>query len=85
MTKAELLKWIEHSIEIECYGNYDENGNYNGYTILEVDSKLYRIDYCNGSPVEKYGDHGYIRGVYEPIEVKKQVKIVEKVEYVPVN
>ena len=88
MNLEELKKWISES-EVEARdGDYDLNGDYDGWIVLRHDGKLYRL--------ETYGDRGeyyssvweddhILKGIYEPQEVIKHKYVVEQVEYLPVS
>ena len=81
MTKDELAKWLKESKFVDGDSEYDENGNCEAWRVYERDGKLYRVEFLNGSPYEKWGDKGFIRDIYEPREVIRETEMVEIVRY----
>lgn len=73
MTKQELHDWLKSATYV-CtpYQRYDENGNDNRQEIWQKDGKYYELGKCNGAYDEVWGDKGYLRGVYQPIECRKE-------------
>lgn len=83
MTKQEILDWVKQHKRIDGSFEYDENGNKWGQTIHQVGEDFFAVEWCNDHPSEKWGDKGMIRGFYDPTKVKKHVKLVEHVTYIP--
>ncbi len=82
MTLKELKEWVKSASYNDTVNQeYDGNGNNFRSIIYKKDGKLYRIDYCNGEPNEVMGENGYIRGMYQPREVTRHVKRIERVYY----
>lgn len=78
MNVEELADWLKASEFVDCDASTDGCGNALTTRIYLKDGQYYRLEYCNGYPSEKFGEKGYIRGVYEPIEVfKKEVEVIE--------
>ena len=78
MDTQELGKWFEDAAIVHSKEDIDGCTNIYLTRIYLKDGKYYRLEYCNGHPCEKWGEKGYIRGVYEPIEVfKKEVEVIE--------
>ena len=73
MTLQELNDWMKSNRCID-HTEFDIDGCDNRYysKIYDVDGKFYKVDFCNEHPSAKWGEHGYIRGVYEPQLVRKQ-------------
>ena len=86
MNRQELKEWKR---SVNCYAcaedEYDQQGNHFQTFIFEKDGKLYSISYCNSEPKEVWGKKGYIRGVYEPVEVTRHTEIIKRVYYKPVK
>jgi hypothetical protein len=82
MNKEELKEWFKQSKYI-CLSSseYDESGNYWSEAIYEHNGKPYSISFCNKETLEKWGEKGYIRGVYEPREVIRKTEMIERVYY----
>lgn len=77
MTLPELKSWIASARHVERESDeYDSNNT--ASSIYEKDGRFYRIEFMNGHPSEKYGERGYLRGVYEPEPVHR----VGHMEYV---
>lgn len=78
MNVNELADWIRKSEFVHEDTETDDRSNVYKSRIYRNGGKLYRLEYCNGYPCEKWGEKGYIRGVYEPVEVfKKEVEVIE--------
>jgi hypothetical protein len=78
MNTKELADWLKDVEMVHCDEEVDKCGNRLSERIFSKNGKHYRLEYCNGYPSEKWGEKGYIRGVYEPIEVfKKEVEVIE--------
>lgn len=79
MTLIELEEWMskyEDNLYDEDY-EYDDNGNENSYKIYDIEGKLYRIEFCNSSPGEKWvRSTGFLRDVYDPVEVKRKEEFI---------
>jgi len=75
MTKQELQDWLK-SATFVCvsFQEYDYNSNNNTREIWQKDGKYYELGKCNREYNEAWGDKGYLRGVYKPKEVKKEVR-----------
>jgi hypothetical protein len=86
MIKDELDVWINEAKFIDSTEEYvDENGNLEGYRIYKKNGIYNRVGFCNKYPSEKWGDNGYIRGVYEPEIVKQMTREITITEYVPIT
>jgi len=85
MTKQELQDWLKTATFV-CTDihHYDERGNEESAEIWTKDGKFYKLYKCNREYCEKWGDHGYLRGVYEPQECRKEERIVKETVWVPV-
>jgi len=86
MTLKEIKEWMSSHKLVDR--GWEESGDDNRltYNIFEVDGQLYRVDFCNGYISEKWiSEKGYVRGVYEPYKVKKEVEMIERVEYIPIK
>lgn len=81
MTKEELVQWLSQSKMVDGDTEFDESGNCEEWRVYERDGELFRLEFLNGRPCEKWGDKGYIRGVYEPKKVIRKTKMVEVVWY----
>ena len=85
MTKKELEAWIK-SATFVCTGSheYDQCANENVAEIWAKDGKFYKLEKCNRSYCEVWGKNGYIRGVYQPRECRKEERIIKTTVWVPV-
>ena len=81
MTKDELKQWLAESKRVDGHSDFDESGNRAEWRIFERDGQLYRLAFLNGHPSEKWGEKGYIRGVYEPRKVIRETETIEVVSY----
>jgi hypothetical protein len=81
MTKEELQKWIAESKLVDSHSEFDANGNYEEWRVYQRDGELFRLEFQNGHPYEKWGEEGFIRGVYEVRKVIRETKTVEVVTY----
>lgn len=64
--------------------DWDGNGNHHSVIIYEKQGKLFRIQFCNDEPDEKWGEKGFIRGDYkEPQEVVMKKRVIEEIYYEP--
>lgn len=80
MTKDEITAWLRnHSDSIADMesNEHDSSGNYYTAVIYRVGDKLYRVEFMNGHPVEKYiSGKGYRTGEYkDPVEVFKKQRM----------
>jgi hypothetical protein len=81
----ELKAWAKkHGPSVDETRDEDDGNRY-WTEIYEVDGRLYKLHGCNRCYTEMWGERGYVRGVYKPIEVKRERTIVERVEYVPLT
>ena len=90
MNLEELKEWLKDAVIVYSNGEWEESGNYYGEEVYQKDGKLYRLGiYKDGWGkdhfVEKWGEKGYVRGVYEPIPVKRYSEMIEKVWYEPIE
>jgi hypothetical protein len=85
MTLQEIREWMKDKKRVDSHYEHDSNGNCEGYDIFEHEGALWQVNFCNEYPSEVWGEKGYIRGLYEPVKVKKNVRMVEDVTYVPVK
>jgi len=83
MNKEELKEWFKQSKYVGSSGEYDKCSNYWSDAIYEHDGKLYSVSFCDKEPLEKWGEKGYIRDAYEPIEVVRKTEMIERVYYDP--
>ena len=81
MKLEDLKAWIKGKRVVDWEDDMnDECGNRCESRIYESDGKLYRIEFCNNHPYEKWiVGEGYNRGDFtEPVEViKKERTIIE--------
>ena len=56
-----------------------------GAEYIKKNGIYYRVGFCNKYPSEKWGNNGYIRGVYEPEIVKQMTREITITEYVPIT
>ena len=72
MNLQELNEWIKSAKYVDT-DNEETDSCTNHYCsrIYEKDGQFWQVDYCNEYPSEKWGEKGYIRGVYEPQPVRK--------------
>jgi hypothetical protein len=82
MTLEELEAWRkEHGPYVEEELD-DDDGNRYWSEIYRVDGHLFRLSGCNRAYSEVWADDkGYIRGLYQPKEVIKEISTVEHKEY----
>lgn len=86
MNKQEIKEWIESGDLVDIIkSEYDESGNFYSENIYKKDDKYYLIYFYDRIPSEKWGEKGFIRGVYEPIEVTRHTRMVEEVYYTRVD
>ena len=81
MNLHELKEWIqEHRYVTTERDEYDENGNHHEERIYtDKCGYFYIIEFSNNNPIEKWGEHGFIRGEYgEPEEVMKTTMMIER-------
>jgi hypothetical protein len=73
MSRDELNEWMKSHKCVDTT-DFDIDGCDNRYysKIYEVDGEFFRVNFCNKYPSEKWGEKGYIRGVYEPEQVHKE-------------
>lgn len=84
MTLDELKEWMKSHKVVDWDVEYDGQ-NRLSYVIYECDEGLFRVDFCNKHPSEKWiSEKGYMRGVYEPYKVRKIERTVVIKEYVKV-
>ena len=84
MNKEQLEKWIkEAQYATTSRKDYDASGNCWATVIYRHSGKLHSLSFLNRHPCEKWGEKGWIRGVYEPQEVVRKTKMVEEVYYEP--
>jgi hypothetical protein len=84
MTKAEIEQWMKDATYVDCTREYpDSCGNEEKTEIYQVgdDPQLYAVGYCNDHISEKWGERGYVRGVYLPYPVVKVIKTEVHVDY----
>jgi hypothetical protein len=82
MKRSELDEWMLNNKFVTYDDYYDERGNHYVTRIYEdSQGKLFKIEFCNDHPYEKWGEKGFIRGDYsEPLEVVKKTRTVEYYE-----
>ena len=73
MNLQELKKWMKSNVCIEHSDSDIDSCDNRFYSkIYEVDGKFFKVECCNDGPCEKWGERGYVRGVYEPIPCHKE-------------
>ena len=81
MTKEELQKWMAESKFVDSDREFDENGNCEESRIYERNGELFRVEFQNGHPYEKWGEKSFIRGVYDVRKVIRETETIEVVRY----
>jgi hypothetical protein len=81
MTRKELEQWLAEAKFVDGESEFDQNGNCEESRIYEHNGQLYRLHFCNGTPSEKWGDKGFVRGVFEPRMVVRETQMVEVISY----
>lgn len=84
MTLQELKEWCKGTRVVDYENDsYDDNGNHYETKIYEKDGKLWRLEFSNGHPYERYERGiGYVRGDYTgPVEVFKKTRTVVETYY----
>jgi hypothetical protein len=78
MNLQELNEWMKSHKCVDTT-DFDIDGCDNRYysKIYEVNGQFFKVDFCNKYPSEKWGEKGYVRGVYEP----KPVRLASWMEY----
>ena len=87
MTKQELQDWLKTATFVcTSFQEYDQSGNDDREEIWQKDGKYYQLSKCNDGYNEVWGDKGYLRGVYHPMEVKKEerTRTVTETVWLPV-
>lgn len=87
MTKEELHKWLNSAVfECTSHQEFDESGNDHRTEIWAKDGKYYKLSKCNSGYCEAWGDRGYLRGIYQPIECEKEerTRTITETIWVPV-
>ena len=82
VTKDELLEWIEEADAVEWYEEFDSSGNHEQWNIYAYKGKYFVVYFTNGHPCEKWGDRGYVRGEYEPMEVFLKTETITREYFV---
>jgi hypothetical protein len=85
MNLKEINIWIKNATYVdETHDFPDSCGNEDSTEIYTVgdDPQLWALDYTNGHLCEKWGEHGWIRDVYEPYKVKAETRVVTVTEYI---
>lgn len=83
MKLEELNKWIASHEYVTCASrDTDSCGNVDTEIIYrDSTGRLFRLEFMNNHPYEKWGDKGFIRGEYsEPVEVVKKQRMVDYYE-----
>ena len=82
MKLQELEEWMLNNKFVTYEDYYDERGNHYVTRIYsDLQERLFKIEFCNNHPYEKWGKKGFIRGEYaEPLEVIKKTRIIEYYE-----
>ncbi len=78
MNKQELEEWVKGTELCDEFQHYDSSSNNYRSVVYKKGSDFFVLEYCNGGVCEKFGDKGYVRGVYEPIPVTLKTEVVTK-------
>jgi putative component of toxin-antitoxin plasmid stabilization module len=74
MTLEELEDWLDGNFgdvkPVHWIEEYDSNLNLLQCIIYSYKDRHYAVYFSNAQPSEKWGDKGYERGVYQPVEVE---------------